>query len=125
MLDLGPHASFILAAYGVTAIAVAVLVVTTLADDRTQRRKLADLERRGIRRRSATPPKAAKTVTPKTTPSMTAPPGGETIETDPAEATAKKPASKRKPAAKTATKTAAKRKTAAKAKAPRTRKPRS
>lgn len=123
MLDLGPHASFILAAYGVTAIAVAVLVVTTLADDRTQRRKLADLERRGIRRRSATPPKAAKTVTPKTTPSMTAPPGGETIETDPAEATAKKPASKRKPAAKR--KTAAKQMTAAKAKSPRTRKPRS
>ena len=53
MLDLGPHASFILAAYGVTFAAVAALALFIVADDRKQRRLLADLERRGIRRRSA------------------------------------------------------------------------
>jgi heme exporter protein D len=55
MLDLGPHASFIIAAYGVTFVAVAALVLATLEDDRKQRRKLAELERLGIRRRSASP----------------------------------------------------------------------
>ena len=56
MLDLGTHASFILAAYAVTFVAVGALVVATLADDRTHRRKLATLERLGIRRRSAKAP---------------------------------------------------------------------
>jgi heme exporter protein D len=55
MLDLGPHAAFILAAYGVTFLAVAALAAYVVADDREQRRLLADLERRGIRRRSAKP----------------------------------------------------------------------
>jgi heme exporter protein D len=59
MPDLGPHALFILAAYGVTFVAVGALAFATIADDRKQRRLLADLERRGIRRRSATPPKPA------------------------------------------------------------------
>jgi len=56
MLDLGTHASFIIAAYGVTFIAVGALVLTTIEDDRKQRRKLAELERLGIRRRSAKAP---------------------------------------------------------------------
>lgn len=55
MLDLGTHASFIIAAYAVTFVAVGALVAATLADDRAQRRKLAALERLGIRRRSASP----------------------------------------------------------------------
>jgi heme exporter protein D len=55
MLDLGPHASFIIAAYGVTFVAVAALVLATLEDDRKQRRKLVELERLGIRRRSGSP----------------------------------------------------------------------
>jgi heme exporter protein D len=55
MPDLGPHASFIVAAYGVTFIAVTALVLTIVADDRRQRRLLAELERKGIKRRSATP----------------------------------------------------------------------
>ena len=55
MPDLGPHASFIVAAYGVTLIAVTALVLTIVADDRRQRRLLAELERKGIKRRSATP----------------------------------------------------------------------
>jgi heme exporter protein D len=56
MPDLGPHAIFILAACGVTFVAVAALTLTIVADDRKQRRLLADLERRGIRRRSASAP---------------------------------------------------------------------
>jgi heme exporter protein D len=53
MPDLGPHASFILAAYGVTLVAVTALVLAIVADDRHQRRLLAELELKGIRRRSA------------------------------------------------------------------------
>ena len=75
MLDLGPHASFIIAAYGVTVLAVGALILATLADDHKQRRILAELERKGIRRRSATRPakpkvtsKAAKTSKPRTAP---------------------------------------------------------
>ena len=59
MPDLGPHAIFILAAYGVTLVAVAALAYFIVEDDRKQRRLLADLERRGIRRRSAPAPAKA------------------------------------------------------------------
>ena len=55
MPDLGPHAVFILAAYGVTIVAIAALAFFIVEDDRKQRRLLAELERRGIRRRSAGP----------------------------------------------------------------------
>ncbi len=55
MPDLGPHASFIWAAYAVTFIAVAALIFFIVQDDRRQRQLLADLERQGIRRRSAKP----------------------------------------------------------------------
>lgn len=72
MLDLGPHAGFIVAAYAVTFVAVGVLTLITVANDRKQRRILIEMERKGIRRRSAakapapwvkirtTKPKAAK-----------------------------------------------------------------
>ena len=59
MLNLGPHASFIVAAYAVTFTVVAALIAATIADDRKQRRLLADLERRGITRRSAAKPRPA------------------------------------------------------------------
>jgi heme exporter protein D len=59
MPDLGPHAVFIWAAYGLTAIAIATLVGFIVADDRRQRRLLAALERQGITRRSAKPSIAA------------------------------------------------------------------
>ena len=71
MLDLGPHASFILAAYGVTFVAITGLVLVTVGDDLKQRHLLAALERRGIRRRSATkaeaepPEKAARSTARK------------------------------------------------------------
>jgi heme exporter protein D len=60
MPDLGPHAIFILAAYAVTFVAVAALAAAIVEDDRKQRRILAELEARGIRRRSAAPKSAPK-----------------------------------------------------------------
>jgi heme exporter protein D len=53
MPDLGPHAIYILTAYGVTFVALAALAFAIIEDDRKQRRALAELEARGIRRRSA------------------------------------------------------------------------
>jgi heme exporter protein D len=53
MIDLGPHAAFIVAAYGVTLVAVTALAAFIVADDRKQRHLIAELERQGIRRRSA------------------------------------------------------------------------
>jgi heme exporter protein D len=53
MPDLGPHAAFIWSAYALTFAAIGVLTVSILIDDRHQRDTLAELERRGIKRRSA------------------------------------------------------------------------
>jgi heme exporter protein D len=50
--DLGPHAGFIIAAYLAAAAVVAGLVMWVITDHAAQRRALADLERRGITRRS-------------------------------------------------------------------------
>jgi heme exporter protein D len=55
MPDLGPHAIFIVAAYAVTFLAIAALACFIVDDDRRQRRLLAALEARGIKRRSAKP----------------------------------------------------------------------
>jgi heme exporter protein D len=66
MIDLGPHAAFIWAAYGVTVVGVGTLIFLTLMDDRRQRAALAELERQGITRRSAKP--APAKITPKTQP---------------------------------------------------------
>ncbi len=52
-MDLGPHAFFILASYGFTALVVAGLIVRAVADHRRQVKALAELEGRGVRRRSA------------------------------------------------------------------------
>jgi heme exporter protein D len=60
MPDLGAHADFILAAYGVTFVAIAALAYRIVADDRKQRRLLADLEARGIRRRSTPAPTTSR-----------------------------------------------------------------
>lgn len=56
MLDLGPHAIFIWAAYGATFAAIGALAFFIVEDDRKQRHRLAELERQGIRRRSAEKP---------------------------------------------------------------------
>ncbi len=53
MIDLGDHGGFILAAYLVVLVALVVLVGWIVRDGRVLKRQLADLEARGIRRRSA------------------------------------------------------------------------
>jgi heme exporter protein D len=55
VIDLGPHAVFIIAAYAGVTLAVAALVLWTRFDAGRVAKKLADLEARGIRRRSAGP----------------------------------------------------------------------
>ena len=51
-MDLGPHAVFIIAAYVVAALVVTGLIAWVMADYDAQRRLLADLEARGVTRRS-------------------------------------------------------------------------
>ncbi len=56
--DLGPHAGFILAAYAIFIAVVIGLIAWVMQDGAVQRRALADLEARGIRRRSEADPTA-------------------------------------------------------------------
>jgi heme exporter protein D len=51
-MDLGPHAAFIIAAYLMAALVVIGLIAWVLADYQAQQRVLADLEARGVTRRS-------------------------------------------------------------------------
>jgi heme exporter protein D len=59
----GPHAGFILAAYAITFAVIAALAVWIVADGRRVRRRLAEMEARGITRRSAR--KAGPAAVPK------------------------------------------------------------
>lgn len=51
-MNLGPHADFIVASYAVTALVVAILIAWIATDYSAQKRVLADLEQRGVTRRS-------------------------------------------------------------------------
>jgi heme exporter protein D len=51
-VTLGPHASFIVAAYIVTAAVVIALILWIVTDYAAQRRILGELDARGVRRRS-------------------------------------------------------------------------
>jgi len=51
-MNLGPHAAFIIAAYAAALAVVVGLIAWVLADHAAQRRLLADLEARGVSRRS-------------------------------------------------------------------------
>lgn len=51
-MNLGPHAGFILASYAAVAIGLAGLLAWLWTDRRRQLAALADLEARGVRRRS-------------------------------------------------------------------------
>ncbi len=53
MPDLGAHAPFIIGAYVGATIVVAALTLWILVDHRMQRRTLADMEAKGVKRRSA------------------------------------------------------------------------
>jgi heme exporter protein D len=51
-MNLGPHAAFIVAAYAAALAVVLGLIGWVMADHAAQRRLLADLEARGVKRRS-------------------------------------------------------------------------
>jgi heme exporter protein D len=51
MIDLGPHAAFIIWAYAGVAVAVGALIAWTILDARRVERRLAQLEAQGGRRR--------------------------------------------------------------------------
>jgi heme exporter protein D len=53
VMNLGPHAGFIVAAYAIALAVVAALIAWIVLDHRAQRRILEDLERAGVTRRSA------------------------------------------------------------------------
>jgi len=59
-VNLGPHASFIVVSYIVTAVVVIALISWVVADYAAQRRVLGDLEARGIKRRSQQPSEDAQ-----------------------------------------------------------------
>jgi heme exporter protein D len=54
-MDAANHMGFIVAAYAVTVVVVAALIAWVMIDYRIQQRALADLDKRGISRRSAQP----------------------------------------------------------------------
>jgi len=54
MMELGPYAGFIVAAYSAALVVIGALIGWIVVDHRAQRRTLADLEARGITRRSST-----------------------------------------------------------------------
>jgi heme exporter protein D len=53
MIAEGTHTGFIVAAYLLTAAVLVGVVAWIVLDGRNQRRRIADLEARGVRRRSA------------------------------------------------------------------------
>jgi len=53
MIDLGPHAAFIVGAYAAVTIGVLGAILWVVFDARRVAGRLAALEARGIRRRSA------------------------------------------------------------------------
>jgi heme exporter protein D len=60
-MDLGPHALFIILSYGIAIAVIAGLIGWVLMDYRAQLRALADLEARGVTRRSERPRSTEKT----------------------------------------------------------------
>jgi heme exporter protein D len=53
--SLGPHASFIIAAYAIALLVVAGLILWVELDNRAQRRHLKRLHAQGVTRRSGAP----------------------------------------------------------------------
>jgi heme exporter protein D len=58
-MTLGPHAAFVVGAYGIAALIVAAMIAWVALDHRRQARALADLEARGVTRRSGRREEAA------------------------------------------------------------------
>ena len=59
-MDLGPHAGFIVGAYSAVAVILAGLIAWLFYDGARQASALADLEAKGVRRRSAASSDASK-----------------------------------------------------------------
>ena len=55
-MNLGPHAASSSRAYAIAALVVVALIAWVVLDHRAQRRALADLEARGVTRRSEREP---------------------------------------------------------------------
>ncbi len=53
-MDLGTHAAYIWASYAVAGMVLAGLLAWLVVDGRRQQRLIAELESRGVRRRSDT-----------------------------------------------------------------------
>jgi heme exporter protein D len=53
-MDLGPHAAYIWACFALSGVIVAGLTAWLVLDGRRQQRLIAELEARGVRRRSDT-----------------------------------------------------------------------
>jgi len=53
MFDLGKHAVFIWSSYAIVVVVLTALIVWLISDGGRLKRRLADLEARGVRRRSA------------------------------------------------------------------------
>jgi heme exporter protein D len=64
-MDLGPHATFIIASYAASAFILALLIGWIVAENRVLKRTLADLDARGITRRSDERAVLRKTEAPK------------------------------------------------------------
>lgn len=52
-MNLGPHAAFIIAAYGAAIVVIGALIAWVTLDYRAQKRVLGDLDAQGVTRRSA------------------------------------------------------------------------
>ncbi len=59
-MSLGPHAAFILSAYGAAVVIVAALVLWIVIDRIRLRRAIEDLEAQGVTRRSDTASEARR-----------------------------------------------------------------
>lgn len=64
-MGLGPNAGYIIAAYLISFGVVVGAILLVLADARRVRRRLADLEARGIRRRSGQSPVEGRVAEPR------------------------------------------------------------
>jgi heme exporter protein D len=51
-MSLGPYATFIVTSYAVVLVVVALLIAWIATDYRRQKRRLSELESRGVTRRS-------------------------------------------------------------------------
>lgn len=58
-MTLGPYAAFIVGSYGLVSAVVVLLIGWIVLDHRAQQRRLRELERAGISRRSAQNPSDA------------------------------------------------------------------